>query len=76
MLVWEDFSAHFRARWYGNGQDFELCNSRDGLLHNDGINLPVQGGESVDLVCFGEGVEEERPCSVQLHLWLELERAE
>jgi hypothetical protein len=72
----EGFLPDFRARWISDGQDFELCNSDGGPLHNDAINLPVQGGESVSLECFTENTVEEQHCVVQLHLWLELERAE
>jgi hypothetical protein len=72
----EGFLADFRARWISDGQEFDLCNSDGGPLHNDGINLPVQGGESVSLECFAENTTEERLCLVQLHLWLELERAD
>jgi hypothetical protein len=68
--------ADFRARWVRDGQEFELCNSDGGPLHNDGINLPVQGEESISLECFAENNSSERLCSVQLHLWLELERAD
>lgn len=54
----------------------ELCNSDDGLLHNDGIDLPVEGGASVALECFAQNTTTERLCSVQVHLWLALERAQ
>jgi hypothetical protein len=37
---------------------------------------PGQGGESVSFECFAENTTTEQLCSVQVHLRLELERAE